>query len=372
VLNSTIEDQKKNYREKIYALHYSYVEGVLSGSIVVNKDIYLAVKRYLKDMNNTEYYINYSALDKFFNFLFYINIDNNKNQYIQFVPENWQAFYFFNIYGFYWKNESSKRRFIRSFLTISRKNGKSTLAIIQALYHLTKENINAKVYVVSESKNMSEESSLSIAKNIISNSPALLNRVQQLQYSLRYIFNKSISTFKMLPFKPSAMNSLKPSFAIVDELHLMPDSQVVDKLASGMGATPNPLLSIIGTRGNNSTFYQYELEQVYKKVLDNKLNDESSFIMMFGQDNENEVNNVELWVKSNPNLHSTLSLNYLLDIFDKAKLTPSSLKEFFSFNLNIWVDSIEDQFIESEFINEAFEKGNKPHKYRVKKLNNNN
>ena len=56
---------------------------------------------------------------------------------------------------------------------------------------------------------------------------------------------------------------------------------------------------------------------------------------------------------------TTLEKSYLIDTLNKAKLTPSSLKEFFCFNLNLWLDSKEDQFIEQQFINKAFEKGEK-------------
>jgi phage terminase large subunit-like protein len=358
---SPIEQQKQRYRHLLYSKLDHYVKNVTEKNIIVNEDINLCVQRFKKDLENTDYYLNYQAIDVFFDFLFFIYIDNNHNQFIQFTPEDWQVFYFVNIYGFYWANEKDKRRFNRSFLTISKKNGKTTLAVIQILYHLTKENINAKTYSVSESKVMSEDSALFIAKNIINNSPALFKRIEQLQYSLRYTKGKSTNTYKMLPFKPAAMNGIKPSFAIVDELHLMPDSQIVDKLTSGQmtGSIPNPLLSIVGTRGNNSTYYQFELEQVYKKVLRNEIKDESTFIMMFGQDNESECNNPEFWIKSNPNIYSSLDINLLKDNYEKSKLTPSSLREFFSFNLNLWVDAAtDDQFIEDEFINKAFDKGN--------------
>lgn len=351
------DKEKSDYRKLLYDRLEEYVNGVNKKKIVACKSIQKSVKRYLKDLKNKKYYINYAEVDKFFDFCFYVFIESDKNKYVRFDPLSWMVFYFFNLYAFYYTSEPDKRRFNRSFLTVSRKNAKTTIADIQALYAVTKENDNARVYLVSQSKNTATDSALFIAKKIIENSPALNKRLRCRQYSIEYTNKKSTSTFKMLPCKAETMNALKPTFAIVDELHLMPTSAIIDKLTSGMGSSSNALLSIISTRGNNSTYYQYELEQAYRKVLDGESKDETTFIMMFEQDDESEVNNPDMWIKSNPSMGTTLKKDYLVDCLNKAKLTPTSLKEFFSFSLNQWVESKEKQFIEQEFINAAFKKG---------------
>jgi phage terminase large subunit-like protein len=137
----------------------------------------------------------------------------------------------------------------------------------------------------------------------------------------------------------------------------MKTGEVIDKLASGMGATVNPLLSIITTRGSNTTYFQYQYEQTLLKILKNEIQEAQTYIMMFEQDTEDEANQPEMWVKSNPNLFAALKFDYLKNLYDKAKQTPTSLREFFSFNLNLWVEGKEGQFIEQEFLNTGFQKG---------------
>jgi phage terminase large subunit-like protein len=204
---------------------------------------------------------------------------------------------------------------------------------------------------------MTTESCLTFAKNIVKNSPALDKRIEQLQYSLKYVNGKSISTLKMMPYKPSAMNSLKPADAIVDELALMKTGEIIDVLASGMGATVNPLLYIISTRGNNTSYFQYQYERTLEKILSGELKQDSTYIMMFEQDSEKEANQPEMWIKSNPMLGTALEVDYLLDLYEKAKQTPTSLKEFFVKNLNLWVEGKETELIEKEFLDVAFKKG---------------
>jgi phage terminase large subunit-like protein len=69
----------------------------------------------------------YQALDRFWDFCYYVYVDNNHNKYVQFNPEPWQVHYFYNIYEFYYKEQPEKRLRNRFFLTVSRKNTKSTI-----------------------------------------------------------------------------------------------------------------------------------------------------------------------------------------------------------------------------------------------------
>ena len=155
----------------------------------------------------------------------------------------------------------------------------------------------------------------------------------------------------MMPYKPIALNSLKPAYAIIDELAVMKTGEVIDVLASGMGASVNPILSIISTRGQNTSYFQYQYEKTLEKILSDEIKQEQTYCLIYEQDDENEVNTPELWIKSNPMLGSdALNIDYLLDLYDKAKQTPTSLKEFFVKNLNRWVEGIEENFIEKEFI----------------------
>jgi phage terminase large subunit-like protein len=215
----------------------------------------------------------------------------------------------------------------------------------------------SNVYYLSDTKALSSDSALECAKQIVWNSPALSKRVNTMQYTIQYSKPKSNSTLKILPYKASAMNGIRPCFAVVDETHLMKDSKVIDTLASGMLKVSNSMLIIISTRGTNITYFQYALEQVYNDVIECKQEDETTFIMIFEQDSEEEANKPETWIKSNPNIGVTHQLIDLQDLYIKAKLTPASLIEFFTLNLNMWVAGKEAQFIEQEFIDAAYNRG---------------
>lgn len=350
---------KEGYIKTCIKQAHDYAYDVIDGRILSNKYIRMAADRHVKDMNDGRLFLNDAKIEEIFGFCYYIFIDSNLGSYTRFRPEPWQCFYLLSIYGWYWVDRPHRRRFTTSFLTIARKNGKTVLAVVQCLYHLTKGGIDQKTYVVSESLNMAEDSALSYAKKIVENSPALNKRVENKQYNLRYTKGKSTSYFKMLPNKPEALNAIKPSFIIIDELHLMPTSEIVDKARSGMGATMNPLLCIVGTRGNDSTYYQFELEQSYIKILRGELQDDSTFIMMYCLDKEEEATDTNAWIKANPNIGSSLFIDNLLDEYHTAKLTPVSLKVFFIDHFNLWVDGSDEDFIEEQYLKIAFKKGSK-------------
>lgn len=332
-----------------------YVNGVQNGSIIANKQIKQAVDRYQKDLNNPLYEFRKDKLDKFFYFLYYVKLLQSNN-YIQFQPEPWQVFYFANVYGFYLA-DTEIRRFTTSFITISRKNGKTSIAAIQSLYHLIYDgNIDAQVYFISKDRALANNG-LRIAKNITKNSPALNKRTRVMQYSIKYETKATDNFMVAMPGEPDALNSIRPSFGIIDESHTFVNSDLPDMLKSGQVGVNNPLMSIISTRGYNTLgYYQYDYEQYLKQVLEGEKEDASTFIMMFGLDSEEEISKPEMWVKANPNLTNPniLTLDELKREYEQKRYRISGLRNFAVFNLNLWWELSEDSFIPNDVLNKVW------------------
>ncbi|WP_192820182.1 terminase large subunit domain-containing protein [Rufibacter sp. LB8] len=284
-----MKDEQRKYIDAQLAKLEHYVTGVIDGTILTNQDIKLAVERYKRDRLNPIYTFRLDKLDKFFYFLSYIKI-NQDNQYTTFQPEPFQVFYLANIYGFYY-TDTEDRRFTTSFLSIARKAGKSTLACIQALYHLAGDNaLDAQVYLISDTRELANNS-LKITKDLVSNSAALKKRIRNLFYSLRYKTSKTNSFIKSSTGDPEKLNSIRPNFALLDETHLFNDSQLPDMLKSGQIGIKSPLMSMTSTRGFLlNGHFQFDYEQHLKKVLRQEKEDENIFIMMFGLDSIEEIN----------------------------------------------------------------------------------
>lgn len=326
-----------------------YVTDVTEGNIIICKTIRQSIERYQYFLNWNEVEWRQDKVDWFWKFCYYINIEQ-QGIYKRFHPEPWQIFYFSNIYGWY-EQGTDIRYFDNSYLTQSRKNGKTHTGVIQSLFHLMLDGItDAKVITISESKTMSTDSALFFAKQIVANSEDIDDVIETRQYALRYTNGKSISEFKLYPNKSAALNGIKPTFGLLDELHTHVTSNVFDMLENGMMASFNHLISIITTRGDNTTYFQYEYEESLKQILNNNL-ESRCFIMIFELDKKEEMNDPEMWIKSNPNLGVTFDIKELHKLYDKAKLIPAKLKSFYTYNLNMWVDFLEDSWLDLKTIN---------------------
>lgn len=342
------------YVEKQYEGLYKFIADVKADAFPVNQWIKKAVDRWERDIANPKYEFQKEALDKVFRFLFYVRI-NQGDKYRRFYPEGWQLFSLANLYGIY-RRKNGRRKYTTNYLTIARKNGKTTWAAVLAILHLTKGGvIDAQIYFVSGSKDMANNG-LEYAKNIVEHSPALAKRVRVLQYSLRHKTKETNNFCKTLPAEPDKLNSIRPAFGVIDETHIMPDDQLVKMMKSGQVGIRNPMMGITTTRGFHLDYFQYKYEQYLKKVLNQEVEDEGTFIMLFGLDSEEEVDNPDMWVKANPNLLNpdALIIEELQDIYDQERRTLTGLRSFVVLNLNTWWEKGDGSFIPKDVLDKVF------------------
>lgn len=107
---------------------YKYAVDVVSGSVVSNKEIMLVCQKFLNEIDNgsNTYWFDSKLLKKITNLFALINMGDGLNQG-QPVSKTLVGFqWFFIANTLCWKLESdhSKRRYEKSLMLISRKNGK--------------------------------------------------------------------------------------------------------------------------------------------------------------------------------------------------------------------------------------------------------
>lgn len=345
---------RSKYIDNQYKKLDQYLSDVDSGKIPTGKYVKKAIAKYRKEIKSKKYYFNKKALDRFFHFLSYVKI-NQEDQYRYFHPEGWQLFYFANIYGIY-RKDTNERKYNTSFLTMSKKQGKSTLGAVQSIYHLTSDGqIDGQNYFVSNGKEAAKIA-LNYTKAITRNSPAINKRARIMQYELRFKQAKNLNVLKVLTADPEKSEGLRGAFVLIDELHTIPTSDLFDSLKSATVGITNPLISIITTRGMNTGYYQYQLETYIKKVIDGKIEDDTIFGLIYELDSEEEIKDPEKWIKSNPNLSNPkiLSLDKLKSLYNSAKITLTTLKSFVVKNLNMWYEKADSSFIETKYLDAVF------------------
>lgn len=323
-----------------------YVDDILSGKIISNTYIKQVVNNYKENLNRKDLEYKKDKVEKVFKFfsLLRANINNEIKQY-ELLP--YQTFIIVNLFGFYRKG-TDKRKYNYFFLFIARKNAKTYFATALNLYFLVADGELNPQSILLASTTKQSGVALNYAKDMVNYSPALKKRIDTLQYHLRFINKGSTGTMQTLAsVNADSLDGFNPSSVILDEVHTYSDYSIYNVVKSGIGARKNPMIMMITTAGFNIDGFCYDIFETSKKILSKEIEDDSFLPMLYTLDDDDDINNTDNWIKSNPSLNYTIPIDYLIREFQQTKNLPSLLNSFLTKNLNIFT-SESTQWINEE------------------------
>lgn len=167
--------------------------------------------------------------------------------------------------------------------------------------------------------------------------------------SIFEIFNTDDeSLVKPLSKDTSNLDGFEPLIGILDEYHEAKDNKMMEVLESGQILLTNPLTIIISTAGFylNGPMYK-EYEYLKRILLNNEVND-NYFTFIAEQDDEEEIYNEQMWVKSNPLLsvdsQAPIIKRNLRKRLDEG-IQKNDLNKIKVKNFNIWQNAGSDGYI---------------------------
>lgn len=316
----------------------TYIDKVLSGRQVACTWVRLAVERHVRDLEmGHERGLRFDAeaaqhVIDFFQFL-----KHSKGEWAgQTVTlEPWQQFVLWTLFG--WMRADGLRRFRTAYLEVARKNGKSTLASGVGLYLFDADGEpGAEVYTAATKRDQARITH-SEATRMVKASPFLRRRIRTFKDNLN--IPGTASKFEPLGRDADSMDGLNIHGAIIDELHAHKNRDVWDVIETATGSRRQPLLFAITTAGFDRQSICWELHDRTTKVLNRVSEDDTFFGLIFTLDEEDEWENPDVWVKSNPNLSVSVKVDDLERKAANAKEMPSALNSFLRLHLNVWTQS---------------------------------
>ena len=314
-----------------------YGRDILNGKIVAGKYTKLSVQRHDEDLKKGPdrglFFCEDSARRALTLFGF---LKHSKGEWAgqTLELEPWQAWIIACVFG--WKNQDTdKRRFRTVYEEIARKNGKTTKLAGIGIYGLTKDNEGGPEIYAASTKREQSRILFDEAGRMIKQSMALRQRLEVQQH--RIINARNFGKFEPLSADGQTMDGLNPHLALVDELHAHKTAEVWDVLKSALGARSQPLIWAITTAGFNKNGICYEVRDYAIKVLTGIVDDDSFFSMVYTLDEGDNWQDESNWIKANPNLGVSVSLDYLREQAKQAAVMPTSKINFFTKHLNIWV-----------------------------------
>ena len=246
------------------------------------------------------------------------------------TPDPWQVAYILApVFGWVKKNEYGEWvRIIRNFyLDIPRKNGKSTLAGGLAIYLTAADGEPAAQVLAAATQKDQARFVFDPIKTLCEKAPALRGHVKA--YQSRIVHPKSGSYFGVVASAADALHGANVHGAVIDELHLHKNKELVEAIETGTGSRSQPLVIKITTadEGKPATIYaqnRHYIEQLAKKIF----RDESRYGVVFAVDRDANPFSEVTQRKANPGYGISPTADFLRSEAEAAKNDPAKLAAY--------------------------------------------
>jgi phage terminase large subunit-like protein len=337
-----------------------YIKDVLSGKQAVCKYTRLAVERHLRDLKrqNTRdfpFYFDAEQAKRVIDFKQQLKLVEGEFAGARIKLEPWLQFKDWVLFG--WRRrEGGYRRFTKSYISVGRKNTKTTDAAGTALYVLFAElprERGPQIYCVGPQKKQGKLA-WKIAAEMVKAHPALARRARFFKENtnepVMTLTTDGMAVMTVWGRDAATQDGFSASMAVVDEAHLYPGQEAMEVIQSGQGNRPHPLLYIITSAGFDKESPCYiEEHSLAVEILEQTADPvpENFFALIYTLDEGDDFKDQSVWIKANPNLGITPRLDYLKDRITEALSAPTKRNGVLTKNFNIWTH-VETRWIAPE------------------------
>lgn len=253
------------------------------------------------------------------------------------VLTGWQAWLLESLFE---RREDGLLRYKRSVIGLGRKNGKSLLGSLIALYGLIEGEHGAEVYSAAGDRRQARVV-FDEAKWQVQQSPALSGICKVYRDVIEVPSTHSI--YRVLSSDAKLQQGLNPSTVVFDELHVQPNAELWDALTLGSGARRDPQIVSITTAGYDMSSICGSLYGYGQKVCRGEIDDETFGFWWWEAPEGCDLNDRQGWADANPNLAEGL-----LDPEDmELAVRQTSEVAVRRYRLNQWVRTAADSWLPS-------------------------
>ena len=312
-----------------------YADAVIAGDIVACELVQAACRRFIADIDRDDIYLSDQG-DRWCRFL--EKLPHVKGAWASrretLRLSDWQVFCTVNIYGWRWV-DTNLRRFREVYVEVPRKNGKTFWFAGLGLGHLTIDGeFGAEVYCGATTETQAWEV-FRPARQICERFSAIRERFAIDVNAKSLVIPDNGSRF--LPVIGNPGDGSSPSCAIADEYHEHKTSDLVDTMATGMGAREQPLLLIITTAGTDMGGPCYAKRADVINILRGAVTDDRVFGIIFGLDEDDRWDTLEAAKKANPNFGVSVNEDFILGQLEQARRSAAKQNAYRTKHLNQWV-----------------------------------
>ena len=323
-----------------------YAKSVVAGKVNVCKYVKLACERHIRDLGrqNTPdfpFIFDVEKAEKFFRFTRLLKHYKGAFAGKSLELLAWQCFVLGSIYGWV-EAKTGNFRFRECHIEVPRKSGKTFMAAGIALYDCgLLEPTGVEVYLTA-TKYDQAKLVFNDATSIIKQSKDLSQFFRPLRSDIFASKSGNTSFIRPLGSDSKKLDGLNPVTVIFDELHAFEDRNLWDVMQGAFGARKNYHTISITTAGVNRLGICYENREQLIKILEGHFQNERVFGVIYTIDegDEEKWDDEAVWLKANPSLGYGKELDYMKAMATKAKQVSTTLYDFLTKQLCVWVDAV--------------------------------
>lgn len=259
---------------------------------------------------------------------------------------------------FGWMRADGRRLYSECYLEVPRKNGKSTLSAGMAgkLAFADREN-GAQVFSAAADRDQAAIV-FDTLKGMMQANPQAFpmgdgknNRGARFQAYRRSIVDQKWGrSYRVLSADAGTKHGLNAHGVVVDELHVQPNRELVDVLATSMGARVQPLFVSITTAGVGQENVCWEKHDLTIRAADPEDPTAEPYFLgiIYAAPADADWTDPETWAQANPNLGVSVSEEFLAQECERAKNVPAYQNTFRRLYLNQWTAQ-EDRVVDMRF-----------------------
>jgi len=312
----------------------------MNSGLVVCKKIYGTYKKIVRDLkdNKSEFYYSNKRANHIIEFAEnYCRHSKGKMGGKPVILETWEKAALATIFGFI--DIEGNRKYRKAKLIVGKKNGKSLIASIVALYLLVADGEpGPEVYAVAGKKDQARIIWLE-SKRMRNKSPSLRKRIKALINELSCELNDG--SYKPVASDVDTLDGLNVHGAMMDEFHQWKNGKALyDIVADGVSAREQPLIFMTSTAGKiREDIYDDEYNDSEKTINGYEdpdgYHDERTISFIYEIDSRAEWTDESCWIKANPGLGTIKNLKTLREKVERAIHNPSMVKNLVCKEFNI-------------------------------------
>lgn len=339
-----------------------YAEEIVSGKKIAGKEVILACRRFLDDLDRKDLELHTKEPDFVIGIIekFMVHKQGEDMNGVSLVGkplilQPWQIFIVYNLVGFYIKG-TDERRYKEGFLFVPRKSGKTIFAAALAFgLSLLEYRSGSKLYITSASLKQAQQSFddiiYTLRKRDFINDFRVRNN--NAEHSIQSDFGDGSVYIEALAANPDAQDSFNCNIAIADEIHAFKKAAQYNRFKEAMKAYRNKLMIGITTAGDNMNSFCYRRLDYACKVVSGTVKDDSlfCFVAKADQDDNGDVDYLDpvQHEKANPSYGITISPKDMMNEALQAQNDPQQRKDFLSRSLNVYTTAMKAYFNIEEF-----------------------